>query len=295
MKVAITGSSGFLASGLMPVLARAGHEIVRVVRPQTDASGIPWDPVAGTIDRGAFEGIDAVVHLAGVGIGDRRWTDRRKRQLVRSRVDATALIATTLASLSRKPGVLVSASAIGYYGDRGVQLIDEDSGPGHGFLADLCRRWEDATRPAADAGIRVVRVRTGIVLGHDGALFKRLVPMFKLGLGGRIGDGTHYQSWITRDDHARAVSWSLDAEVSGPVNLTAPEPVTNSEFTRALAASLHRPAALAVPRFGIAAVLGRELASELLASQRVVPARLSQAGFSFLHPTLASGLAALFP
>lgn len=294
MKVAITGSTGFLAQGLIPRLEGRGDEVVRVVRPSTDAAGITWDPDRGTIDAAGFEGIDAVVNLAGAGVGDKRWTDERKAVLTRSRVDATALLVRALTACERKPRVVISASAVGYYGDRGAHVLDEDSGPGSGFLADLCRRWEDAAGAARAAGIRVVTIRTGVVLGRGGALFRRLVPIFRLGLGGRLGDGTHYQSWIARDDHGAAMMWLLDSDLDGAVNLTAPEPVTNAEFTRALGRALRRPAILPVPRVAIAALMGRELASELLASQRVVPAQLDMAGFVFAHRTIDDALMSIF-
>lgn len=293
MRIAITGSTGFLGSALSAHLERDGHEVVRLVRPATGARGVAWDPEAGTIDAPALEGIDAAVHLAGAGVGDRRWTRARKQVLRASRIDAGLLLSRTLAGLSRPPGVLISGSATGYYGHRDTQILDESSGPGRGFLADLCRDWERATEPAAAAGIRVVTIRTGIVLGRGGALFAKLEPIFRLGLGGRLGDGTQYQSWISLDDHVAAVRWLLRNDVQGPVNLTAPEPVTNAELTRALGAALRRPTFMAVPRIAIAALLGRELAEYLLGSQRVLPRRLLAGGFTFAHARVEEALGAI--
>ena len=294
MKVAITGSTGFLAQGIIPALESAGHEIVPVVRPGSPRAGVPWDPAAGTIDVGGLDGVDAVVHLTGVGVGDRRWTAARKRLLRESRVDATDLLVDAFRRMERPPRAFISASAIGYYGDRGVQVLDESSAPGAGFLADLCIDWERAALAAADLGVRVATLRTGIVLERGGALFKRLVPAFKFFVGGKLGDGTQYQSWISRADHAAAVAWILEGDVSGPINVTAPEPVTNAEFTRAMAAALRRPAVMSVPKAAIALALGRELADELLASQRAIPGVLARGGFTFQHPTIEAALSDIF-
>lgn len=295
MRVAISGASGFLARALIPRLELEGHDVVRLVRPSSQGSGIAWDPDADSIDAAALEGIEALVHLGGVGIGDRRWTKERKTLVWRSRVGSTGLLARAIAGMQRPPSVFVVASAVGYYGDRGAQVLDEDSGPGGGFLAELCVAWEDAAEPARAAGVRVVPIRTGIVLGHGGSLFKRLVPAFRFGVGGKLGDGTQYQSWISHADHARAVAFLLAGDLEGPVNLTAPEPVTNAELTRAMGRAMHRPSFMAVPRAAIRLALGRELADELLASQRALPARLTGAGFRFEHDVIDAALASMFP
>jgi hypothetical protein len=250
-----------------------------------------WDPEAGTIDSTGLEGTDAVIHLAGAGIGDRRWSEARKQLLVESRTRSTALLAGALAGLDRLPRVLVSASAIGIYGDRGDELLTEQSPSGNDFLASLCLRWEAETATAAEAGIRVVCVRTSVVLSKDGGALPKLLPLFKLGLGGRFGSGGQWWSWITLDDEIRAIEWLLENDARGPVNLTAPKPVTNREFTRVLSKVLSRPARLPVPRVGPRLLLGSEFADSLLfTSARVRPAVLESKGFVFSHSDLEAGL-----
>jgi uncharacterized protein len=235
-----------------------------------------------------------VIHLAGAGIADHRWTDEYKRELRESRTTPTRLLAEAIAGLDRRPAVMLSASAIGWYGPRRDESLDEQSAPGSGFLADICRDWEAATAPAVTAGIRVVHLRTGIVLSAKGGALKKQLPLFKLGLGGKFGDGTQWQSWISMPDQVGAISHLLTAEVSGPVNLTAPTPVTNAEFTAALADALHRPAFVPIPSFGPKLLLGGELAESLLfTGQRVLPAALLAAGYRFEHPTLDVALRAL--
>jgi hypothetical protein len=296
MHVVVTGSSGLIGQALCSHLAKSGHHVVRVVRrpirPGEDFLG--WDPEAGTIDAGGLEGADAVVHLAGAGIGDGRWSETRKQILVESRTRSTALLASALAGLERQPRVLVSASAIGFYGDRRDEILSEQSAPGDDFLASLCQRWEAETAPAAEAGIRVVCARTGLVLTREGGALPKLLPLFKLGLGGRFGSGAQWWSWITLDDEIRAIEWLLENDVGGPVNLTAPNPVTNKEFSRVLGAVLFRPARLPVPRFGPSLLLGSELADALLfTSARVRPEVLESSGFEFSHSDLESGLRSL--
>ena len=293
MDVAVTGSTGLIGTALVDALAAAGHHPIRVVRSADRPAGdvIAWDPKAATIDAAALEGIGAVVHLAGAGIGDHRWNDAYKRELVDSRVLGTGLLARTVAGLQRPPGVLVSASAVGWYGDRGDEVLDETSGPGTGFLADLCRQWEAAAEPAREAGIRVVHPRSGIVLSPRGGALKKQMPLFKLGLGGRFGTGRQWQSWIGLDDEVAALIHLLDADVAGPVNLTAPTPVTNLEFTKTLGTVLHRPTLLPVPAFGPKLLLGPELADVLLfEGQRVVPRVLEASGYPFRHPDLEGAL-----
>jgi uncharacterized protein (TIGR01777 family) len=296
MKVAVTGSSGPIGQALCSHLVSSGHHIVRVLRRPVRPGevAIAWDPESATIDARGLEGADAVVHLAGAGVGDGRWTESRKRVLVESRTRSTALIAGALAALDHGPRVLVSASAIGFYGDRSDENLTEQSPPGDDFLASLCVRWEAETAPAAEAGLRVVCARTGIVLSKEGGALPKLLPLFKLGLGGRFGSGAQWWSWITIDDEIRAIAWLLENDIRGPVNLTAPNPVTNREFTRILGAVLSRPTRLPVPRFGPRLLLGSELADALLfTSARVQPSALESSGFAFLHSDLALGLRVL--
>jgi hypothetical protein len=293
MQVVVTGSSGPIGNALCFHLASSGHHVVRVVRRPVRPGevAIAWDPEAGTIDARGLEGADAVVHLAGAGVGDGRWTAARKRVLVQSRTRSTALLVGALAGLDHRPRVLVSASAIGFYGDRSDEILTEESPPGDDFLASLCVRWEAEAAPAAEAGVRVVCARTGLVLSKEGGALPKLLPLFKLGLGGRFGSGSQWWSWITLDDEIRAIVWLLENDIRGPVNLTAPNPVTNREFTRILGAVLSRPARLPVPRFGPRLLLGSELADALLfTSARVRPAVLESCGFAFSNSDLEMGL-----
>ncbi|MEZ5143544.1 MAG: TIGR01777 family oxidoreductase [Acidimicrobiales bacterium] len=296
MDIAITGASGLIGTALAASLRADGHRVVPVVR-RLVADGeraVRWDPSAGTIDAAALEGVDAVVHLAGAGIGDKRWTPERKQEILQSRSRGTAVLAEALAGLERKPAVLVSGSAIGYYGDRGDEVLTEASGPGDIFLSEVCVAWEAATGMAVEAGIRVPIVRTGIVLSADGGALAKTLPLFKAGLGGRMGSGTQWWSWISIDDEVAAIRWLLDHDVAGPVNLTAPAPVTNAEFTKVLGRVLGRPTVLPVPRFGPKLLLGGELAEQLLfASQRVQPTVLEDHGFTFAHRDLESALRAV--
>jgi len=295
MDVLVTGSSGFIGSTLLPALVDAGHRPIRALRTTHVASGVDavaWDPDARTIDAGALEGIAAVVHLAGVGIGDARWTDERKRLILESRTGPTRFLAETLARLSTPPRVLVSSSAIGYYGDRGDEVLTEKSAPGTDFVAGVCGEWEAATRPAADAGIRVANIRTGLVLAPHGGLLKRVLLPFRLGAGGRQGSGKQWMSWISLDDEVAAILRVLGSEgLSGPVNLTAPHPVTNAEFAAILGHVLRRPAVLPTPTLPLKARYGKELVEQLLlGGQRVVPGRLVADGHGFTHPTLEVAL-----
>ena len=294
MNVLVTGSSGLVGSALIKKLSTHGHQVTRLVRRTPRPGEVRWNPDDGTIETAALGQIDAVVHLAGAGIGDHRWTPEYKQQLVDSRMRGTALLANTLAALEHKPSVLLSASAIGIYGDRGDEELDETSAVGSGFLADLCVTWEAATAPAEAAGIRVAHLRTGIVLSHHGGALKKQLPLFKLGLGGRIGSGKPWQSWISLDDEVGAIVHLLTSGRSGAVNLTAPNPVTQSEFANELGRALHRPTLVPIPSFGPKLLLGGELVDNLLlAGQRVLPKVLLADGYTFQHPTLAAALGAI--
>jgi uncharacterized protein (TIGR01777 family) len=296
MDVLVTGAHGLIGTALIPRLRAEGHRVVRLVRGEPEGSDdIRWDPAAGTIDAAGIEGVDAVVHLAGAGIGDKKWTPARKQLILDSRTQGTDLLAGTLAGLARRPRVLLSGSAVGYYGDRGAEELTEASAPGDDFAARVCVAWEAATAPAEAAGIRVVHLRTGIVLAaHGGALQRMLLP-FKLGLGGRIGSGEQYMSWIALDDHIGALCHLLTEEsVRGPANLTAPNPATNAEFTSALGAALHRPTVLPTPLLPLKAVYGAELVEHLLVNgQRVVPRVLEESGYEFAHPQIDDALRAV--
>jgi uncharacterized protein (TIGR01777 family) len=294
MKIVVSGASGLIGTQLVAKLSTSGHEVVRLVRRSPKAGEIQWNPKSGTLDASALEGVDAVIHLSGAGIGDKRWSDGYRKEILDSRTDTTALLAKTIASLSRKPSVFLSGSAIGIYGARNDEQLTEVSTHGTGFLAEVCEQWEAAAKPAVDAGIRTVYLRTGIVLSPKGGALKKLLPLFKLGVGGKFGNGKQWQSWISIDDEIGAIEYLLTANVSGAVNLTAPNPVTNAEFTKVLASVLKRPAIVPVPTFAPKILLGGELADALLfTGQRVIPAALNASGYSFKHTTLESALRSL--
>jgi uncharacterized protein (TIGR01777 family) len=296
MQIAVTGSSGLIGTALLEALRAAGHTATAVVRPESAPAGesLRWDPNAGTIDAAGFEGLDAVVHLAGVGIGDKRWTDEQKQRIVQSRVLPTTLLAGTLAGLQRPPGVLVSASAVGWYGARGSEVLTEASGPPNppDFASDVCRQWEAATTPAEAAGIRTVHLRSGIVLARQGGVLPRMALPFKLGLGGRIGSGKQYMSWIALEDEIGAILHAISTPIlRGPVNATAPTPVTNAEFTAALGHVLKRPTLLPTPIPALKLVYGAELVDHLLIEgQRVVPDQLESTAYTFTHAGLDGAL-----
>lgn len=296
--VAITGASGFIGSALVASLLADGHRVVRLVRRQAapGAGEVEWHPEKGTIDTSALEGVDAVVHLAGENI-DTRWTDAARRRLRESRVEGTTLLARTLASLSSPPEVLVSGSAIGYYGsDRGEERLDEGSTPGTDFLGRLGVAWEEAAGAAAQAGIRVVHPRCGVVLAREGGALRRMLPAFQLGGGGRLGSGRQWMSWVSRVDAIRAIRFLIDRrDLAGAVNVVAPEPVTNSVFTEELGRALRRPTLMVVPRAALLLAFGAMADGTILASQRVYPDRLLAAGFEFHHPRIDQALAAIFP
>lgn len=295
MRVAITGSTGLIGSALAAALLASGQEVTRLVRraPQGPAE-VRWNPQVadGGLAPGALDGVDAVVHLSGAPVANRPWTQARKRVLRASRIQSTTALVSAMARAQRPPPVLLSGSAIGWYGDTGDREVDESAPAGTGFLADLVRDWEAAAQPARQAGVRVVTLRSGIVMSRRGGMLGPLLPVFRLGLGARIGDGSQYISWISMTDHVAAVRYLLDhAEIDGPVNLTAPAPVTNTQFTADLARAVRRPTLLRVPAPLLRAGLG-EVSGELLGSHRVMPRRLLAADFEFRHPDLASALTA---
>lgn len=292
MKVLVSGSTGLVGSALVPFLVSGGHEVVRLVRgrPAPGVVAVPWDPQAGTIAAAQLEGFDAVVHLAGENIAG-RWTTAKKARIRSSRVEGTRLLADALAGLKRPSRTLICASAIGYYGNRGDELLREDSPPGAGFLAEVCREWEGAARPAAEKGIRVVHLRIGVVLSPAGGALAQMLTPFKLGLGGRIGSGNQYMSWIAIDDLIGAFHHALITEsLRGPVNAVAPRPMTNLEFTKTLGRVLGRPTLFPMPAFAARLAFG-EMADELLlASARVEPTKLASSGYRFRAPELEGAL-----
>lgn len=287
--VLMSGASGLIGSALCRALGRTGSTVRRLVRrPPRATDEVAWDPDAGVLDPSAFDGIDVVVHLAGENIG-RRWTGSRRRRIHDSRINGTTLVANLLAGLppSRRPGLLINASAVGFYGDRGDEVLDESSVVGTGFLAALCRDWEAATVPARDAGVRVVCVRTGVVLSREGGALPRMMLPFRIGFGGRLGSGRQWMSWIALDDAVRAIELIIASDSTvGPVNLVSPNPATNAELTRALARATGLPALFRVPAFVLRLALGQMADEMLLVSQRVQPRRLTELGMPFALPTL---------
>jgi uncharacterized protein len=293
MRVLVSGASGLVGNALREKLVGRGERVEALVRAPA-ADGVHWDPSSGRFDAVAAEGADAVVHLAGESVASGRWNAARKAAIYQSRVAGTRLLATGLASCARRPNVLVAASAIGFYGSRGDEEVTEASASGAGFLAEVCRDWESAAEPAANAGIRVVHVRIGLVLSRSGGALGQMLPAFRLGLGGKLGDGRQWMSWITLHDLVRVIELALgDSSVRGPLNAVAPAPVRNAEFTERLASALARPALLPVPAFALRLALGEMADEMLLASTRVVPKALNDRGFRFDHSTLDEALRAL--
>jgi uncharacterized protein (TIGR01777 family) len=294
MKVLVTGSSGFIGGALVRALEAAGHDVLRLVRRAPRDGEARWDPSTESLDARDVEGVEVAIHLAGVGIGDRRWTEEHKSRVLDSRVRGTRLLSETLARLGRPPEALLSASAVGFYGQRGDDVLTEDSAPGTDFLARVCRAWEAQTEPAREAGIRVVNFRSGLVLDRSGGILSRMLLPFRVGLGGRLGAGRQWWSWITlADEVAALMHLAQTSAISGPVNLTAPNPVTNAEFTEALGRVLGRPTFLPLPAAALRMALGAEMARELmLASQRALPAALERGGFRWAHPRLDAALRA---
>lgn len=295
MKIALTGASGFLGSALVPALRADGHDVLRLVRRAASAPDeVRWQPEAAEVDADALHGVDAVVHLAGANLGGRRWSAAYRRRILTSRVDGTTTISTAVAQLEPKPKVLLSASAVGFYGDTADRVVDEGSPQGAGFLAEVVGQWEASTSAACAAGMRVVHLRSGIVLSKTGGVLKQVLPLFRLGLGGRLGSGRQYVSWISLPDELAAIRFLLTAaEISGPVNLTAPGAVTNAEYSKAIGRAVHRPAVVPVPAPALRLAVDGLADEVLLAGQRVHPRVLLEAGFDFAHPDIDLALAAV--
>ena len=292
MKIVIAGSSGLIGTELVKSLRAEGHEVFRLVRRNATApTEISWDPSAGVIDRDALIGTDVMINLAGAGVGDHRWTSSYKETILSSRVDSTRVMAVAAAEI--KPQVLISASAMGYYGDTGSNKVDESSPRGGGFLADVVAQWEQAADPARNAGVRVVHPRTGLVVSARGGAWAKLIPLFKLGIGGKLGNGKQYWSFISMRDEIEAFKFLIShIELSGPVNLTAPQPATNAEVTKAMGKVFKRPTLVPAPAFALKIALG-EFSTEILSSTRVIPQKLIDAGFTFSDPDVLSAMSTL--
>lgn len=291
MRVAVTGAGGLIGAALTGALTSAGHEVLRLVRRSpTSSAEVRWDPATGRVDRSRLAGLDAVIHLAGAGVGEHRWTPAYKQVIRDSRVLGTTTLVETLSALDEPPRVLLSASAIGYYGSRGEEELDEDSAPGTGFLAEVVQAWEAAAEPAEAAGIRVTTARTGLVMSRRGGAFGRLLPLVRAGLGGPLGSGRQWWSWITLEDEVAALTFLLEHDVRGAVNLVAPAPARQVDVVRALGRAMRRPTLLPAPAAALRLVLG-EFADDVLASQRVRPSRLHAAGFGFRQPDLDAAAA----
>lgn len=295
MNILISGGSGLIGGALVPALSEAGHRVLSLVRrPPAHADERRWDPTAETLDPDVLDGVDAVIHLAAESIASGRWTRARMDRILQSRRGGTRLLAEAVARASSPPKAFLCASAIGYYGDRPGETLDEGSGPGSDFLAEVCQQWEAACEPAREQGVRVINLRFGIVLSARGGALKKMLAPFRFGLGGRLGNGRQIMSWISLDDVAGAAQHVLgNTALEGPVNLVSPNPVSNREFTRALGRVLRRPAILPAPGFALRLALGKMASPLLLSDQRVVPGKLQQTDFSFVHPTLESALGAL--
>jgi uncharacterized protein (TIGR01777 family) len=292
-RIAVTGASGLIGSALVRSLTADGHEVVRLVRRAArGADEVCWDPEGEYVDAAALDGCDAVVNLAGAGVGDHRWTDAYKKTVRDSRVLGTAALAEAVAALDRPPRVWVNGSAIGFYGETGDRAVDEDAPPGDGFLPSLCVEWEEATAPVQEAGVRTVFARTGLVVAKDGGAWAKLFPLFKAGVGGRFGDGRQYWSFVALHDEVAAIRHLIDTEgLSGPFNLTAPNPLTNREIAAAMGRVMRRPSLFTVPAPALKLVLG-EMSGDVLGSQRVLPKRLLESGFTFTFPEIEGAIRA---
>lgn len=288
-RIAVTGASGLIGTALIGHLKSEGHTVQKLVRRSVvSADEIQWDPRAGTVDLAALEGVDAVIHLAGANVGDKRWTKKYKAEILNSRLLGTNTISNAVNQV--KPQVFISASAIGWYGETGNRAVTESDRPGDDFLAAVCKEWEGAADLANDT--RVVKIRTGLVLDPTGGALGKMLPLFKFGLGGKLGNGKQWWSWITLHDQIRAICYLLEKPIEGPVNLTAPNPATNQEFTAALARAMHRPALFPVPAIALKVALGG-FSTEILGSKKVIPQKLIDAGFTFDYPHIATALAEL--
>jgi len=298
MKILVSGSHGLVGSSLVPALSAKGHQVARLVRSLAAAAGseIAWDPEGGRLDAAHLAGFDAVVHLAGEGIADKRWSPEQKRRIRESRTHGTRLLAEAMASLASPPRTLVSASAIGYYGDRGDEMLTEESPAGTGFLPEVCKAWEVAAEPAARKGIRVVAMRFGIILSPAGGALAKMLPPFRMGVGGRLGSGRQFMSWISLDDTLGAILHALEfSALRGAVNVVAPRPVTNRQFTRTLGRVLRRPTVLPMPAVAVHLMFGEMGDTLLLSSTRVQPKKLLAANYPFMHPELETALGHLLP
>jgi uncharacterized protein (TIGR01777 family) len=291
MKIAIAGASGLVGSVLVPVLEKDGNAVVRLVRSTPKAGEIEWHPNQDSIEPAKLEGFDVIVNLAGENIAAGRWTDDQKRKIRESRVNGTHLMSEAIAKLSRPPSAFICASATGIYGDRDDELLDEQSESGSGFLAGVCREWEMATEPASKAGVRVVNLRFGPIMSREGGMLAKLLTPFKMGLGGKVGSGRQFISWVSIDDAVNAMKLAIDNQsIRGPLNIVSPHPVTNEEFTKVLGHVLNRPTALAIPAFAARLTFGEMADEMLLTSQRVMPKRLVAAGYQFQYPELEGAL-----
>jgi uncharacterized protein (TIGR01777 family) len=293
MKILVSGATGLVGTALSRSLKEKGHEVIRLVRSaaKDEATEVNWNPEQGTINASELEGFDAVVHLAGESIAEGRWTDEKKKRIRQSRTKGTGLLSETLAKLKQKSEVLISASAVGFYGSRGDEILDEQSASGSDFLAEVCREWELATQPAAQARVRVVNLRFGVILSNDGGALPKMLFPFRMGVGGKLGSGEQYMSWISIDDAVGAIEHALtNKTLRGPVNVVAPEAVTNYAFTKTLGRVLSRPTIFPVPAFAARLVFGEMADATLLASQRVEPQRLKESGFTFKYPELEGAL-----
>lgn len=293
MKILVSGATGLIGSSLIPYLKAQGHTVVRLVRTPrgSHATEIVWDPMKGIIDPSSLEGFDAVIHLSGENIASGRWNKKKKKAIFESRVGSTRLLCHTLSCLTNPPKVFIGASAVGIYGNRGDEVLTEKSSPGEGFLAGVCRKWEEASRPALESGIRVVSLRCGMVLSSEGGALEKMITPFKLCLGGILGSGRQYVSWIAVDDLVRMIGFILNTEsIRGPVNAVSIEPVTNREWTETLGRLLHRPTFMRMPAFLVRLLFGEPGNEVLLASERAVPKKITDAGFDFMYPTPESAL-----
>lgn len=291
MKIAIAGSSGLVGSALIPILQSDGNQITRLVRSSPKPGEIEWHPNQDEVNPHRLEGFETIINLAGENIAGGRWTDEQKRKIRVSRINGTHLLSESIAKMTSKPGAFICASATGIYGDRDDETLDEQSESGGGFLAGVCREWEQATEPASKAGVRVVNLRFGPILARDGGMLSKLLTPFKMGMGGKVGSGKQYISWVALDDAVNAIKLAIDDKsIQGPINIVSPNPVTNEEFTKTLGHVLNRPTALAMPAFAARLAFGEMADEMLLASQKVMPKRLSQADFQFQFPTLESAM-----